>query len=270
MKKIGQVFYGLVPILVYFMVQMIITLIAGAVVVLINGDSDYALSSEFIMLVSCISLGVLTVILSIWYCKAYVQGKKPILSDLFTIKNISIIIIMAFSLQISISFLFGVLQAYRPSWFVEYTEIMGLLDMGNNLMSFLYIVILGPVVEELLMRGLVLHQMKRAMPFVAANIVQAFLFALIHGNLIQGLYAFVLGLLFGYVYRKFNTIWSTILFHVIFNFSGFLLDIILSDTVTFSTTVMLIIVAITFVIGLISTKVLLSGSRNLETMDKIQ
>lgn len=270
MKKVRQFFFGLVPILVYFMAQMIVALIARVVLEFVNGDPEYVKSSEFIKLVSCISLGVLTVLFTVWYQRAYVKGGKANLRELFTLKNISIIILVAISYQISVSYLFGVLQAYRPSWFFEYIELMEQLDMGNNLISFLYIVILGPVVEELLMRGLVLHQMKRAMPFVAANIVQALLFAIIHGNLIQGLYAFVLGLLFGYVYRKFNTIWSTILFHVIFNLSGFLLDIIALDTVFTSTIVMLIIVAITLIIGIILTKILLSGGKKIESMDGIK
>lgn len=180
------------------------------------------------MVISCLFSIVSIILYSIWYKKRYVKGKKVNLKEIFTVKQVSLIILLAVSVQVFLITFVGIIQAIKPDWFTNYNEIMKQFDIGNSWQSLIYVAILGPIVEELLMRGLVLNQMKKAMPFVAANIVQAFLFALLHGNLVQGSYAFVLGIIFGYIYRKYNTILSTILFHIVFNFSGYVIDIALS------------------------------------------
>ena len=58
------------------------------------------------------------------------------------------------------------------------------------------------------------------MPFFAANIFQAVLFGAFHGNVIQGAYAFVVGLFCGYVCYKGGSIYLSILFHMLFNIWG--------------------------------------------------
>ena len=60
----------------------------------------------------------------------------------------------------------------------------------------------------------------KAMPVVMANIMQAFLFGLFHANMIQGTYAFVVGLFCGYVCYKGGSLYLSILFHMMFNLWG--------------------------------------------------
>jgi len=59
------------------------------------------------------------------------------------------------------------------------------------------------------------------MPILAANIVQAAIFAFFHINLAQGIYTFGLGLLLGYVTYKYKSILPSILLHMFFNLLGF-------------------------------------------------
>lgn len=245
MKKVGQVLWGIFQVFTYLLIQIIVGVIVTIGYSVIRyfqisaqGISDFNLayeiilddvvSSSFLMVISCLFSIVSIILYSIWYKKRYVKGKKVNLKEIFTVKQVSLIILLAVSVQVFLITFVGIIQAIKPDWFTNYNEIMKQFDIGNSWQSLIYVAILGPIVEELLMRGLVLNQMKKAMPFVAANIVQAFLFALLHGNLVQGSYAFVLGIIFGYIYRKYNTILSTILFHIVFNFSGYVIDIALS------------------------------------------
>ncbi|MDP0880704.1 CPBP family intramembrane glutamic endopeptidase, partial [Klebsiella variicola] len=48
------------------------------------------------------------------------------------------------------------------------------------------------------------------------------LFGVSHGNLVQGTYAFVLGVIFGIVYLYTNNLWITILLHMGINSSSVL------------------------------------------------
>lgn len=243
MKKIGQVLLGIFQVLTYLLINLMVGALVSIAYSLVKyvqmssqGITDYnvALSlilkefstSNYMMLASCVISIVAAIVYTVWYNKGYVKGEKTELRKILTLKNTVIIVLLAISVQIFLITFVSIVEGIKPDWFIQYNELMGKFGIGTSLQSLLYVALLGPIVEEMLMRGLVLNQMKKVMPFVGANIVQAFLFALLHGNLIQGSYAFILGLLFGYVYRKYNSIYSTILFHVAFNSSGYLFDVI--------------------------------------------
>ena len=85
----------------------------------------------------------------------------------------------------------------------------------DNFGMFLYAGILAPITEELLFRGLILRTLK---PFSKrfAIFASALTFGLFHGNLLQGPYAFVVGLVLGYVAVEYNIIWAMVL-HMINN-----------------------------------------------------
>ena len=88
------------------------------------------------------------------------------------------------------------------------------VDM-DNFSLFLYAGILAPVTEEILFRGLVLRKL---MPFGKrfAIFCSAVTFGLFHGNLVQAPFAFLVGLVLGYVAAKYNICWAMLL-HMINN-----------------------------------------------------
>ncbi|MBO5293407.1 MAG: CPBP family intramembrane metalloprotease [Lachnospiraceae bacterium] len=115
--------------------------------------------------------------------------------------------------------------------------------------------ILAPVLEELIFRGVVYRICVRRIPWQAAAVVSAVLFAVYHGNMIQGCYAFVMGLLLGYVYHHFDTLAAPILFHGAANLAVFLVSYS-SDTIPQA---MLPAVAI---VGILAAGGLLAGLRH--------
>lgn len=80
-------------------------------------------------------------------------------------------------------------------------------------------VILGPVVEEIIFRGILLP---RLMPFGErfAVVTSALLFGLFHCNLVQLPYAFAVGLVFGLVAARTGRLIYSIILHILLNFSG--------------------------------------------------
>jgi len=91
---------------------------------------------------------------------------------------------------------------------------------SDSFSMFLYITILAPVTEELLFRGLVLRTLqpygKRFAIFASAVV-----FGLLHGNVIQIPFAFLVGLVLGYVTIEHSVVWAIVLH--IFN------NLVLSD-----------------------------------------
>ncbi len=80
----------------------------------------------------------------------------------------------------------------------------------------IYICLLGPFMEELMFRGLLL---KRARVFGdrTAVVFCAVMFGLMHGNLPQFLYATFVGLVLGYIAVTTNRIRYNVILHMIFN-----------------------------------------------------
>lgn len=85
----------------------------------------------------------------------------------------------------------------------------------DNFSLFLYASLLAPVSEEILFRGLIQRSL---MPFGKrfAIFCSAFTFGLFHGNLIQTPYAFLVGLVLGYVAAEYSIGWAMLL-HMINN-----------------------------------------------------
>ena len=79
--------------------------------------------------------------------------------------------------------------------------------------------ILAPIIEEVIFRGVMLDKL-RGYGDKTAIMVSALTFGLFHGNLSQFFYAFVLGLIFGYVALKTNTIKYTVILHILINMLG--------------------------------------------------
>jgi membrane protease YdiL (CAAX protease family) len=87
-----------------------------------------------------------------------------------------------------------------------------------------YALILGPICEELIFRGVTYHSAAKVMPYYWAIIVQAILFGAFHMNHLQSLYAFVLGLGLGYIMYLYDNIIITILIHMAYNIIGTVLS----------------------------------------------
>ena len=87
--------------------------------------------------------------------------------------------------------------------------------MQDGFVMFLYASILAPITEEILFRGLV---QRTLMPYGKkfAIFCSAFLFGIFHGNLAQTPFAFMAGLVLGYVAAEYNLLWAMVL-HMVNN-----------------------------------------------------
>lgn len=108
-------------------------------------------------------------------------------------------------------------------WMQAYQNQIGGLISGNLLIAGLAIVLIAPMVEELVFRGILFTSLSKALNPVLSAVVTALLFAIAHGNLVQGSYAFVLGLLLALVRHQSGSLWSAIALHFAFNTTSLLL-----------------------------------------------
>lgn len=120
-----------------------------------------------------------------------------------------------------------------PEWF---EQIMSGLTGGNFILSFICVSIFAPLFEEWLCRGVVLRGLLTTMRPASAIAVSAAFFAVLHMNPWQALPAFLLGVVFGYVYYKTGSLKLTMLMHFVNNTMALVMSRIpsLQDAETFA------------------------------------
>ena len=112
------------------------------------------------------------------------------------------------------------IPALQASYETFNTE-MGAFENGDYIWMLLEVSIIGPMVEELLFRGLVFHFVERDTGKEGAAIfISALLFGIWHGIFVQGVYTFLIGLVLGYLYAKTRKLIWPFLVHFVNNFSG--------------------------------------------------
>ena len=99
----------------------------------------------------------------------------------------------------------------------------------HPLLLVFFVGILAPVCEEVVFRGAIFGGMKKEGNIFKAVIASGLLFGLLHMNINQASYAFVIGILLGFLVEATGSIFSSILFHVLVNSSNAIMMII-SDT----------------------------------------
>lgn len=90
------------------------------------------------------------------------------------------------------------------------------------------VIILAGFLEEILFRGFILTELQKKFIFWKANVITAILFLIVHyptwilngtfESLWLHLYILLLGLLFGYIYKETQSLWSVIIIHSLHNF----------------------------------------------------
>ncbi len=94
-------------------------------------------------------------------------------------------------------------------------SMQSLEHIGSSVSMFLYVVIFGPVAEEVVFRGIVLRSLEKYGK-VFAIVFSSIGFGLMHGNLYQGLFAFGVGLILAYVACEYSFKWAVVI-HVLNN-----------------------------------------------------
>lgn len=141
------------------------------------------------------------------------------------IKNALLMILLGFVFEIVCSFLLTRILTFFPDIAAQYSEQIDSLIEKTAEMFFL-VVIISPIIEELIFRFCILGIFNKFSPFWLANVIQAGCFGIYHMNIVQGIYAFLLGLFIGYIKKRYKNIMYCILFHMSLNFAGFNIEIL--------------------------------------------
>lgn len=236
MNRIGYFFKSLLPFILFILLQLVTTaalMVVFGIYHFATGNATDSITTYlsglptdpfFQQILSIVFALLIFWIFSVWYRRIFIRplrSKPRKYWSGFSVQLIFSMIFLAFGMQYIARLVSGIVGNLCPAWMVSYTNLMDQAGYATpSGLSYLYILLLAPIAEELTFRGLTYRFARKALPFWGANILQALLFGIIHMNMIQGIYAFVLGLFLGWVCKNGHGIKYSILLHIIFNVLG--------------------------------------------------
>ena len=113
---------------------------------------------------------------------------------------------------------------WPKSWMDSYVTSSTAID--NSLTAWLTAVVMAPVLEEIVFRGLVYTRLKKGLPQMMAAIMTSLIFGIAHGTIIWAIYTFIFGMILIWVFEKFQSLTASIVLHLAYNLSGMALALI--------------------------------------------
>ncbi|NLY18769.1 MAG: CPBP family intramembrane metalloprotease [Clostridiaceae bacterium] len=192
----------------------------------LSAGFEEALNSTLIPVL--LSAGILTFGLA-WLI--HVLFKRDFFERLYfnktTVPLITAGFIIGLSLQIPVSDFIETIKKINvmPDALMKYEKIMESMITGQSfILQVVTIGILIPILEEIIYRGLIFDQLRKNIPLTPALIIQALIFGIIHLNIVQSSYAFLLGILMGLALVRSGSILLPIAIHIGMNLSGVILS----------------------------------------------
>ncbi len=227
LKDLWRLIY---PVIIYFAVAFIVQfaavrVIASAAVangtITAAGKSTAELQEELNSLINRYSLH-LTALTNVVLIPIYIlllmgdeKKRRNSLGIRYTapgIKRLGVVFVLGMSAAVSVNVIVSLSQIARFS--PKYQQVSEVIYSGGLFMEIVSAVIAAPILEELFFRGMIYKRLRDMINVKAAVVISALFFGAFHGNLVQFVYAFIIGLMLAYVYEKFKTIWAPVIFHV--------------------------------------------------------
>ncbi len=245
MKEKKLYFKNLWLCLLVLLISLLLQVVAGVVGVLPasimvgieaaqQGITDVETISQMSMEATASSMGfcvalahvLIIVTFGLWYglgIRKKVQTNP--LSKVLTPKNIGVTVLMAVSICFFVNFGLEVAVYIIPASVLEsYMEMMEMAGFGESVLTTIAAVCLAPIGEELVYRGTCMYfaekfvgGLSKNKAFWIANVIQALGFGIFHANIIQGTYAFLMGLCLGYLAKRYKSLVPAMIAHMVIN-----------------------------------------------------
>lgn len=269
-SKIKSFAVAMLYLLIAFISQITVSIIAGIIISVkyfaknssvIQNSIDYQtaeITKELMANMNYILLtsSILTIVI---FFLIYIIKKKNISDELYFKDTNKPNYLIALMLGVSVwLFNMGFVSLLSETGlfvksFKALEDNMAFVGVNNVILSILVVGIVAPFAEELLFRGVIYNKLSKNISITATIIIQGILFGIYHMNFVQGLYASLLGILFGYITFKTKSIWPAIIIHMVNNTISIIAPYILGESFDslFDYIILLIIGFIISAIGIV-------------------
>ncbi|MFJ7183958.1 CPBP family intramembrane glutamic endopeptidase [Lysinibacillus xylanilyticus] len=180
-------------------------------------DYIYSFGNNISSLLEALVKGLIWIVPTWLYIKYYLHTNP------FEYLRVNVNVKIGLFWGVVLSLLIGLYFAFE-TYIINQQSFQFSLSIDDYLNGFL----MAGIAEEIVFRGLILQEINKKMAFWKANIITALLFLVIHYpvwiyneiffHFGTHVYIFILGILFGFVYKKTGSLWSVIIFHALHNF----------------------------------------------------
>jgi membrane protease YdiL (CAAX protease family) len=223
--KIWRIGY---PLLIDFVISLIVTNAALAIILFLTNDPvNYVKIFERNSLVI---LGIQDLLLSV-VCvfllrsderKRLYEGRHDRLLVPNQVSFVQYIVVILFGTGLSA--VINMLTSYLPIESETYNSLETMFTSASPFIQLTAICIIGPIAEELLFRGIIYRRLRDFTGTVWAAVLSGIIFGVVHGNLVQGIYAGLFGIVLALLYEHYGTIWIVIAVHVVNNLLASFVD----------------------------------------------
>lgn len=194
MGKFSDFVLSLKEIVVVYILQYIVILGSSYIYLSIDPKGDV---TGFLTTMGYILLILFDIIVAIYlYLKNKRKEKKVKVTDYFPVVYLGIGMAVVLNMLI---FLFNL-----NNEMADLNIYLAILSSG----------IIGPILEEILFRYVFLNRLRNFFTTRNAILLSSLVFALLHGDIITMIYAFIMGFIFAYVYVKYDNIKVSIMCHI--------------------------------------------------------
>lgn len=244
-KKAGWLGLAILPLVIGFALQVVLVLAVvffDCVLMAVNMVESGMVDPEWMTLhaletvnenLTLITLAYHIIglaVFGLWYYLGCGRPRPVPVSPVkvFTWRSFAITLLMGFSMCLAASGLLASADYVVPDVIQQYEELMEAAGLGSDPLIIFASVLIAPIGEELMCRGVVFcyagrvvkGMRSRTAAFWIANAIQALVFGVMHGNLVQGTYAFLMGLGLGWLRGRYRSLYASMLAHFTINFSS--------------------------------------------------
>ena len=197
-----------------FILMVILNIVFSSIIGLFIGEQWTYLFSKIIT-----NIIVIILLLKIYF-KPNSDDKRSVdvnYTRSITFSSLLMILLLTISFRLITLVSFNPIMNYLASKSKMLHYIKEIASQTNPYLLMLEITLIGPIIEEILFRGIILNGLLKKYSPAKAILFSSLLFSLIHGNLPQMFNALFFGILLGLIYIKTKSLYAVIFTHIIAN-----------------------------------------------------
>lgn len=203
-----QIWYIAYPFLFYYTVSIIVMSLCT---VIIGGDTSHFVARQLITTI--VTIPFMMPFYKQDRALAGISGRERFTKEkvLFAMSAVVIVACVSIALNnlISMTPLVDASAGYQEANANFYGSTLVLELISSALMT--------PILEELVFRGILFTRLKTMLPKIPAIVVSALIFAVVHFNIVQFIYAFLLGIVLAILMDQADHVYPAIIGHVTAN-----------------------------------------------------
>lgn len=205
----------LYPILIYTAIQLSLGMLMGVLFSIFAGargpEAMENIITENALVITAICAVVTSVFLSLFF---YLDINKGRIEKRGQIRAMDFIMAIVGGAGVSIALNIVIALTNMAGKDTAFVEVSDMITSNPLFVTIICAGILIPIAEEILFRGLIFNRIKCQYNFAAGLLISSVLFGIYHGNIVQGIYATLLGIFLGFAYHKTKSILIPIIIHM--------------------------------------------------------